>query len=78
MATYRTGLERIRKESLRGLSQENVSKRTSLTTRTYARAEEGKPVKYSSALEILDAINGLLVERGMSPATLDNLGLTIE
>jgi transcriptional regulator with XRE-family HTH domain len=78
MATYRTGLERIRKELLRGLSQENVSKRTSLTTRTYARAEEGKPVKYSSALEILDAINGLLAERGLSPVTLDNLGLTIE
>jgi transcriptional regulator with XRE-family HTH domain len=78
MATYRTELERIRKELLRGLSQENVSKRTSLTTRTYARAEEGKPVKYSSALEILDAINGLLAERGMSSVTLDNLGLTIE
>jgi transcriptional regulator with XRE-family HTH domain len=78
MATYRTGLERIRKELLRGLSQEAISKRTSLTTRTYARAEEGKPVKYSSALEIQDAINGLLAERGMSPVTLDNLGLTIE
>jgi transcriptional regulator with XRE-family HTH domain len=78
MATYRTGLERIRKELLRGLSQENVSKRTSLTTRTYARAEEGKPVKYSSALEILDAINGLLIERNMSPVTLDDLALTIE
>ena len=78
MATYRTGLERIRKELLRGLSQENVSKRTSLTTRTYARAEEGKPVKYSSALEILDAINGLLAEHGMSQVTLDSLGLTFE
>ncbi len=78
MATYRTGLERIRKEVLRGLSQENVSKRTSLTTRTYARAEEGKPVKYSSALEILDAINELLAERSMNPVTLDDLGLTIE
>ena len=78
MATYRTGLERIRKELLRGMSQETVARRTSLTTRTYARAEEGKPVKYSSALEILDAINGLLAERGMSPVTLDNLGLTIE
>jgi transcriptional regulator with XRE-family HTH domain len=78
MAKYRTELERIRKEMLRGMSQETVARRTSLTTRTYARAEEGKPVKYSSALEILDAINGLLAERGMSPVTLDNLGLTIE
>lgn len=78
MADYRTGLERIRKESLRGLSQEAVAKRTSLTTRTYARAEDGKPVKYSSALEILDAINALLTERNENAVTLDDLSLTIE
>ena len=78
MAKYRTELERIRKEMLRGMSQETVARRTSLTTRTYARAEEGKPVKYSSALEILAAINGLLAERSMHPVTLDTLGLTIE
>ncbi len=78
MATYRTGLARIRKELLRGLSQEAIAKRTSLTTRTYARAEDGKPVKYSSALEILDAINALLGERGMNAVTLDDLTLHIE
>lgn len=78
MATYRTGLERIRKELLKGLSQEAVARRTNLTTRTYARAEDGKPVKYSSALEILDAINGLLGERNLSPVTLNDLTLTIE
>ncbi len=78
MAMYRTGLARIRKELLRGLSQEAVAKRTSLTTRTYARAEDGKPVKYSSALDILDAINTLLGERGMNAVTLDDLTLSIE
>jgi len=78
MADYRTGLERIRKELLRGLSQEAVAKRTSLTTRTYARAEDGKPVKYSSALEILDAVNALLAERNANAVTLDDLTLTIE
>lgn len=78
MATYRTGLERIRKEMLHGVSQERVAKRTSLTTRTYARAEDGMPVKYSSALAILDAINRLLGERNLSPVTLSDLTLTIE
>lgn len=78
MTTHRTGLERIRKEMLQGVSQESVAKRTSLTTRTYARAEDGRPVKYSSALEILDAINELLTERGISPVTLNDLTLTIE
>jgi transcriptional regulator with XRE-family HTH domain len=78
MADYRTGLGRIRKELLRGLSQETIAKRTSLTTRTYGRAEDGKPVKYSSALEILDAVNALLTERGADAVTLDDLTLTIE
>ena len=63
---------------LRGLSQEAVAKRTSLTTRTYAHAEDGKPVKYSSALEILDAVNALLAERSVNAVTLDDLTLTIE
>ena len=78
MTDYRTGLELIRRELLRGLSQEAVAKRTSLTTRTYARAEDGKPVKYSSALEILNAINALLADRSESTVTLDDLTLTIE
>jgi DNA-binding XRE family transcriptional regulator len=70
--------QRIRKELLRGLSQEAIAKRTSLTTRTYAHAEDGKPVKYSSALEILDAVNTLLTEYGANAVTLDDLTLTIE
>ena len=78
MTAHRTGLERIRKEMLQGVSQESIAKRTRLTTRTHARAEDGKPVKYSSALEILDAINELLAERGISPVTLNDLTLTIE
>ncbi len=78
MARNRTGLERVRKETLKGVSQEAVARRTSLTTRTYARAEEGKPVKYSSALEILEAINSFLGERGLGRITLEDLTLIIE
>jgi transcriptional regulator with XRE-family HTH domain len=78
MAAYRTGLERIRREMLQGVSQEGVAKRTDLTTRTYSRAEDGKPVKYSSAIAILDAINRLLGERNLGPVTLNDLTLTIE
>jgi hypothetical protein len=65
-------------EILGGISQENIAKRTSLTTYTYRRAEEGYPVKYSSAQEIKDAINSFLVERNLPQVTLDELGLNLE
>lgn len=78
MGAYPTELKRIRLEVLGGLSQENVAKRTSLTTYTYRRAEEGFPVKYSSAQEIKDAINGLLAERSLPQISLEKLGMNLE
>ena len=51
---------------------------TEIWFRTYTRAEDGKPVKYSSALEILDAVNALLAERSANAVTLEDLTLTIE
>lgn len=78
MSAYPTELKRIRIEVLNGLSQENVAKRTSLTTYTYRRAEDGFPVKYSSAQEIKDAINDLLAERGLPPVSLEKLGINLE
>ncbi len=78
MSAYPTELKRIRLEVLGGISQENIAKRTSLTTYTYRRAEEGFPVKYSSAQEIKDAINSFLVERNLPEITLDQLGLKLE
>ena len=78
LSAYPTELKRIRIEVLNGLSQENVAKRTSLTTYTYRRAEDGFPVKYSSAQEIKDAINDLLAERGLPPVSLEKLGINLE
>jgi transcriptional regulator with XRE-family HTH domain len=68
-------LRRIRNEL--GETQERVARRTSLTIGTYRRAEEGNPVKYSTAMDILQAINGLLAEQGKPKVTLEDLGLTL-
>ena len=65
-------------ELLEGISQEKIAKRTNLTTYTYRRAEEGFPVKYSSAQEIKEAINSFLAERNLPQVTLDQLGLKLE
>lgn len=77
MSKYPTELKRIRIDVL-GISQENIAKRTSLTTYTYRRAEDGHSVKYSSALQIKDAINSFLVERGIKPVNLEELSLNLE
>ena len=77
MSTYPTELKRIRQEVLKA-SQENIAKRTTLTTYTYRRAEEGFPVRYSSAQEIRDAINSFLAERGLEQVSIEDLGLSLE
>jgi len=74
---YPTELKRIRTEVLK-LSQERIAKRTSLTTYTLRRAEEGFPIKYSSAQEITTAINNLLTEQGIEQITMEALGLQLE
>lgn len=75
MADSGTPLRKIREEL--GVSQETVARRTTLTTGTYRRAEDGHALKYSTAQEILKAINGLLRENGKNEVTLENLGLTL-
>ena len=75
MADQETALRRIRDKL--GVSQETVARRTSLTTGTYRRAEDGYPVKYSTAQEILQAINSLLREHNRSEVSLDDLSLTL-
>jgi predicted transcriptional regulator len=75
MADTETPLRRIR--DVLGVSQETVARRTSLTTGTYRRAEDGFPVKYSTAQELLQAINSLLREQGKAEVSLEDLGLTL-
>lgn len=76
MAGGKTRLSQIRKGL--GVSQEVVARRTRFTIGTYRRAEYGHPVRYSTAMEILQAINSLLKERGMAGLSLDDLGLILE
>jgi DNA-binding XRE family transcriptional regulator len=72
-----TRLKEIR-ESL-GVTQEMVARRTSrVSMRTYVNAENGKAIKYSTAMDILNALNSLLAERNRQPLTLDDLGLNLE
>jgi hypothetical protein len=59
------------------VSQEKVARRTSLTTGTYRRAEDGYPVKYSTAQEILQAINSILREQGKAEVSLEDLSLKL-
>ncbi len=68
-------LRRVR-EGL-GVSQESVARRTSLTTGTYRRAEDGLPLKYTTAQEILSAINSFLGEKGEPLLSLEELGLNL-
>lgn len=75
MADKETRLRLIRKEL--SISQEMVARRTSLTTNTYRRAENGYPLKYSTAQEILQAINSLLREYNKPEVSLEDLGLTL-
>ena len=75
--TAETTKLRLIRESL-GVSQEAVARRTMLGVRTYMRAESGKTrTRYDTAMQILQAINGLLQETGREPVTLDDLGLKL-
>ena len=77
MSKYPTELKRIRMDVLK-VSRENIAKRTSITTYTIGRAEDGYPVKYSSAQEITSAVNSFLAERGLEQVTMSDLGLKLE
>lgn len=72
-----TRLKEIR-ESL-GVTQEILARRTrKVSMRTVVNAENGKAIKYSTAMDILSAINSLLAERDQQPLTLDDLELNLE
>lgn len=75
MTAKETGLRLIREEL--GISQEMVARRTSLTTNTYRRAENGHPLKYSTAQEIVQAINSFLREHNRPEVSLEDLGLIL-
>jgi DNA-binding XRE family transcriptional regulator len=71
-----TGLKRMRGEL--GFTEEGMAKRMTVSYSTYRNAEKGKPCRYATAMEILGVINGIRAERGMSPVSLEVLGLNIQ
>lgn len=75
MTDKETKLRQIRNEL--GVSQEVVARRTNITIGTYRRAENGLPVNYSTAQEILRAINGLLKEFNRPEISLEDLDLRL-
>jgi len=77
MSNYPTELKRIRLEVLK-ISRETIAKRTRVTTYTVGRAEEGYPVKYSSAQEITSAVNSFLSERDLKQVSMNDLGMRLE
>ncbi len=69
---------RLIRESIKPkVSVEALSKRTKVTSNTIYKAENGGRVSYVSAMDILKALNEVLVERGLEPVTLDQLGLNL-
>jgi DNA-binding XRE family transcriptional regulator len=72
MVTQLRGL----RESL-GATQEQVVRKTSITLRTYVRAEDGDPVTNKTARQILDAINEMLQEKGKPSVSMEELGLAL-
>lgn len=73
---HETGLKRIREEL--GLTEEGMAKRLTVSYSTYRNAEKGRPCRYATAMEILGVVNGIRAERGMSPISLEDLGLNIQ
>lgn len=61
------------------LSREDVIRRTkSVSLGTLRNAELGRPVRRSTAHQLLEAMNTLLTESHKEPVSLDELGLNVE
>lgn len=62
-----------------GVSQEDVARRTrTVSIGTVRNAEEGKNVTFNTATQLVEAINAIRKEKGMSSSvTLDDLGLKL-
>lgn len=59
-------------------TQEQVIRRTrDLSLRTYVRAENGQRITYSSAQQILEAMNSLLTDAKRPTVTIEDLGLNL-
>lgn len=78
MQDSKTPLRSIREDVLQ-VSREDVVRRVRrLSVSTYIRAEDGQRVQYSTAQNIVNAINAVASEQGKASYTLEDLGITLE
>jgi DNA-binding transcriptional regulator YiaG len=61
------------------VSREDITRRTkSVSVGTLRNAERGRPVRRTTAHQLLGAINALLREAEKEPLSLEELGLNVE
>lgn len=73
----RTRLKALREQLQPKVAQEDLARAADMRLGTYRNAEQGRNVSYTTATTILNALNALRAERGLSPVSLDDLGLSI-
>jgi hypothetical protein len=78
MQTVETKFRHLR-ESVYATREDILRKApASLSSGTIRNAELGKPVRRTTAYQLLEAINALLVEAKKPVVSLDDLGLNVE
>ena len=74
----RTKLRTFREVVLEVPRDDIVRHSKTLTLSTYRRAERGFAVKYSTAVEIVEAFNNILALQRKSPVTMADLDINLE
>lgn len=75
MVSMATALKRYREELF--LTQKELAEEIGMPYKTYKNVEEGRQTRYTTAKRILNALNQIRVACGMSPVTLEDIGLNI-
>jgi hypothetical protein len=74
----RSKLRAFREDTL-GVSRDDIVRHSkTLTLSTYRRAENGFAVKYSTAVEIVEAFNNILATQKKPPITMVDLNINLE
>lgn len=68
---------RMLRERVLRVSREDLLRHTNLSLGTLRNVEFGGAVRLHTALQLLDAVNTLLVNAGKPEVSLDDLGLTL-
>jgi hypothetical protein len=72
-----TKLRQLRQALSPKVSQAELAVTSRVSMAAYTNAEQGKPVRYTTAAGILRGLNSLRLGRGLSPLSLEDLELDI-